>query len=228
VADVLTAEELTAEVHRRLLRRYDVGVWHWRDDTPPLAICLGAILVQHTAWTNVERALTNLGARSLEEIAALPENELAALIRPAGTPLPKARRLRAFAALVLDHGGFAALFALPEDELRLRLLATHGIGPETADVILLYAARKPAVVHDAYTARLYHRLGAGPQRDSYAAWRAWLDTALPNDAPYRRADHAAIVLHCKTTCRSRPHCEVCPLLDLCDFGRAREPSLPSR
>ncbi len=217
----LPTEQLTAEVHRRLLAHYDVDIWHWRDDTPPLDICLGAILVQHTAWTNVERALVQLDGLSIADIAALPDDELAARIRPAGTPLPKTRRLKAFAALVLDHGGFDALFALPETELRTKLLATYGIGPETADAILLYAARKAVVVHDAYTARLYRRIGAGPQRDSYAAWREWLDVALPDDGAYRRTDHAAIVLHCKTTCRSRPRCEICPLLDLCDFGRTR-------
>ena len=218
---VLSPRQLAAEVHRRLLDRYDVAVWHWQEDTPALSICLGAILVQHTAWTNVEKALANLEGISIEQIAALSEDELAAQIRPAGMPLTKARRLQAFAGLVLAHGGFEALWRLPQVELRAELLATNGIGPETADAILLYAARLPVVVHDAYTARLFRRLGAGPQRDSYPAWRQWLDESLPDDAAYRRADHAAIVLHCKTTCRPRPHCAACPLLDLCDFGQSR-------
>ncbi len=146
--------------------------------------------------------------------------ELAALVRPSGTPSIKARRLRAFAELVMRHGGFESLFALPAAELRTLLLATHGIGPETADVIALYAARQPVVVHDAYTARLNRRIGMGPERDGYEAWRAWLDARLPPDLDYRRRDHAAIVVHCKETCRVKPRCEVCPVADLCEYNKA--------
>jgi endonuclease-3 related protein len=168
----------------------------------------------------VEKALARLreaGIDRIETLGALPEEALAELVRPAGTPMVKARRLQAFAALVLGHGGFDSLFALPSEELRRALLATPGIGPETADVMMLYGARLPAVVHDAYTARLMRRLGYGPQGDHYDTWRAWLDELLPGDAAYRRAHHAAITVHCKELCRVRPHCERCPLRDLCSF-----------
>ena len=211
-------------VHERLLAHYDIDRWHWRNDTPPLDICLGAILVQHTAWTNVGKALDNLRAAgfwSVEAIAKASPEELTALVRPSGTPTIKARRLHAFAELVLNHGGFEALFALPAAERRKLLLTTHGIGPETADVIALYAARQPVIVHDAYTARLNRRIGIGPERDGYEAWRTWLDARLPADLDYRRRDHAAIVVHCKETCRVKPRCEVCPLADLCEFNKAR-------
>ena len=210
------------EVYDRLCARYDLDRWHWQDATPPLDVCLGAILVQHTAWTNVESALACLraaGVFSLDAVAALRLDELAALIRPVGTPATKAHRLRAFVALVAAHGGFDALLALPAAELRETLLATHGIGPETADVILLYAARYPVIVHDAYTARLLRRLGLGPERNAYAAWQAWLDARLPVEGRLRRRYHAAIVVHCKETCRVRPVCGRCPLLDLCPFGQ---------
>jgi endonuclease-3 related protein len=133
-------------------------------------------------------------------------------------PLTKARRLRAFADLVLAHGGFEGLFSFPTPELRPLLLSTPGIGPETADVILLYGARQPAVVHDAYTLRLFRRLGLGVEGSRYEDWRAWLDSRLPADATYRRRHHAAIVVHCKETCRVRPKCSVCPLLPLCPTG----------
>jgi endonuclease-3 related protein len=214
---------LALDVHRRLLGHYDIDRWHWRDETPPLDICIGAILVQHTAWGNVEKALENL--RKLphltpEALLALHEDELALLVRPAGTPLTKARRLQVFARLVVDHGGFQKLFAMNPAELRRLLLATSGIGPETADVILLYGARLPVVIHDAYTARLYRRLGAGPDANRYEDWRVWLDTTLPPDLRYRMQDHASIVVHCKELCRVRPKCSGCPLLQICPYGQS--------
>jgi endonuclease-3 related protein len=216
----MTTQDALLDVHARLAAHYDLDRWHWRDDSTPYEICLGSILVQHTAWTNVEKALANLyaaGIDSIEKLAGLPDEELAALVRPSGTPAVKARRLHAFAALVLSYGGFEGLFALPVDELRRVLLATPGIGPETADVMLLYAARLPAIVHDAYTARLLRRLGYGPVGERYDTWRAWLDGLLPADAAYRRMHHAAIVVHCKELCRVRPKCGLCPLRDVCKY-----------
>jgi endonuclease-3 related protein len=217
------AGSLLRDVHERLLAHYDVDRWHWREESTPTDICLGAILVQHTSWTNVEKALANLrdaGAASFEALAALTEDEVAALVRPSGTPTVKARRLKVFADLVLAHGGFEDLFALSTPELRSLLLATYGIGPETADVILLYAVKRSVIVHDAYTARLCRRLGLGPESDGYDAWRGWLDDRLPDDVAFRGRSHAAIVLHCKETCRVKPRCEGCPLREVCAFAAA--------
>jgi endonuclease III related protein len=215
-----TADQLR-DVHERLAAYYDLDRWHWRDESTAYEICLGSILVQHTAWTNVEKALANLraaGIDSIEKLASLAADELAALVRPSGTPTVKARRLHAFAELVLSYGGFGALFALPPDKLRHVLLATPGIGPETADVIMLYAARLPAVVHDAYTARLMRRLGLGPDgAERYDTWRTWLDGLLPVDAKYRGRHHAAIVVHCKELCRVKPKCALCPLQSVCTY-----------
>jgi len=214
---------LLADVHQRLAGHYELERWHWKETgTLPLDVCLGAILVQHTAWGNVEKALTNLraaGMDSIEALEAISDEELALLVRPAGTPMPKARRIKALVGLVLAHGGFDALFAVPADELRSTLLATYGIGPETADVILLYGARQPAIVHDAYTARLMRRLGVGPDRDAYMVWRNWLDERLPPDGAYRRAHRAAIVVHCKELCRVKPKCVGCPLLEVCQYAQ---------
>jgi endonuclease-3 related protein len=214
------ARDLLLEAHERLLAHYDVDRWHWQEDSSAFDICLGAILVQHTSWTNVEKALLNLrqaAADSLEALRALSEDDLAALVRPCGTPGVKARRLKVFVDLVLSQGGFGGLFLIATAELRALLLSTNGIGPETADVILLYAARRPVIVHDAYTARLCRRLGLGPERDGYDAWRVWLDEHLPDDLDFRRRSHAAIVIHCKETCRVKPRCNVCPLRDVCGF-----------
>jgi len=208
----------------RLVEHYDIDRWHWRDDTPAFDVCVGAVLVQHTAWSNVEKALAALRAAGVSDVEALSrisEAELAGLIRPAGTPAVKARRLKALAALVRQYGGFEPLFRLPESELRALLLSTHGIGPETADVILLYAARHAAVVHDAYTARLCRRLGVGPERNSYEEWRRWLRERLPLDLSYRWRAHATIVVHCKERCRAKPRCHGCPALDLCAYAAAR-------
>jgi endonuclease-3 related protein len=120
----------------------------------------------------------------------------------------------------MSRGGFEGLFALTTLELRALLLSTDGIGPETADVILLYAAKRPVIVHDAYTARLCRRLGLGPDRDGYDAWQTWLDERLPDELTFRGRSHAAIVLHCKETCRVKPRCEACPLRDVCEFAEA--------
>jgi len=217
----VSPQGLLLEAHERLLAHYDVDRWHWQEDSTATDICLGAILVQHTSWTNVEKALANLrgaGAASFEAIAALSEDELAVLVRPCGTPSVKARRLKVFAELVLSHGGFEGLFSLRTEELRALLLGTYGIGPETADVILLYAARRPVIVHDAYTARVCRRLGLGPQANGYEVWRTWLDERLPGELDFRRRSHAAIVIHCKETCRVKPRCRVCPLRDVCSYG----------
>jgi endonuclease-3 related protein len=207
----------------RLAAHYDLDRWHWQPETPPLAVCLGAILVQHTTWRSVEVVLDRLRAAdafSLPAIAGLDPGRLADLVRPAGLPATRARRLQAFAGLAAAAGGIEALLALPLDELRARLLATPGIGPETADVILLFAARQPVFVHDAYAARLCRRLGLGPAADSYAAWQRWFEAVLPRDLRLCQRLRAAIVCHCKETCRAQPACRRCPLLDVCPYGQA--------
>jgi endonuclease-3 related protein len=213
---------LLLEAFGRLREHYDLDRWHWQESTPAFDICAGAILVQHTAWTNVEKALANLrdaGAFSIEGIARLDDEALAALVRPAGFPRTKARRLKAFASLALDCGSLDALLRLPASELRALLLSTDGIGPETADVILLYAAKRLVSVHDAYTQRLLRRLGVGPERDGYAVWASWLGDHLPRDVGFHQRFHAAVVVHCKETCRARPRCSACPLLGVCAYGR---------
>ena len=118
------------DILARLDAAYDFDGWHWQPDTSPEYICIAAILVQHTAWENVERAIERLraaGACSLEAVLRRSEEELAGLLRPAGMPLTKARRLRALALLAEAGGGLGRLLALPRDELRERLLDTHGI-----------------------------------------------------------------------------------------------------
>jgi endonuclease-3 related protein len=218
-----TEQAAVLEVFRRLESAYDIDRWHWQESTPALDICLGAILVQHTSWSNVEKALVNLraaDAMSIDTLNQVELDELAALVRPVGTPLTKASRLKTFAALAIEAGDLEALLSRPLTELRPMLLATRGIGPETADVICLYAAKQPALVHDAYTERLFRRLGFGPAGNRYTDWQEWQASVLPAEVRFYQRFHAAIVVHCKETCRVQPRCERCPVQDLCAYAVA--------
>ena len=153
--------------HAGLRRAYELmrerfGHQHWWPGETPFEVCVGAILTQNTAWTNVERAIANLkSARVLEpgKLFAMPEAKLAELIRPAGYFNVKARRLRSFLrVLVGEFGGdLEKLFAGETSVVRERLLAIHGVGPETADSMLLYAGGHSSFVIDAYTKRIFQR-----------------------------------------------------------------------
>lgn len=201
--------------------------WHWWPDGDPFEVAVGAILVQNTAWTNVERALERLraaGALSPEAMSSLSQEGLEELVRPSGQYRTKARKLRAFLGLVESAGTLEALLSLDGTALRERLLATWGIGPETADAIVLYAARRPAFVIDAYTQRLFGRLGLGPgEGAAYDCWQSYFTSALARDRDLWARYHALIVLHCKHLCRKRrPRCGDCALRTECTFAGAGE------
>lgn len=214
-------------IYTGLEKMYGGRTWHWMPDyvRGPMDVMAGAVLVQHTTWVNAERALGVLraaGALDARALAAMPEGEIAALVRVSGTPAVKAKRLRALAQTIEAGGGPDAMLALPVERLRALLLATHGIGPETADAIALYASGRRVFVVDAYTRRLFRRIGAGPREDSYGAWQRWFEDALPSaDAALFQRYHAWIVLHSKEVCRAKPRCRLCPLRACCDTG-ARE------
>lgn len=214
------------EVYRDLEQAYAGQTWHWMPDaiSGPFDIIAGAVLVQHTTWTNAERALDTLraaGALDADALVRMHDHQIAALVRVSGTPSIKARRLRAVAGTITRAGGLDALLALPHPELRATLLATHGIGPETADAIALYAAGKPTFVIDNYTKRLFRRLALGPERDGYDAWQRWFHDAIPGDVALYRNYHAYIVLHGKALCRPVPRCVSCPLRPGCPEGLRR-------
>lgn len=199
--------------------------WHWTPETDPFEVAVGAILVQHTNWTNAERAVDRLrdaGVLDSVPLAELPDEAIEELIRSSGQYRTKARKLRAFLGLIAQHGSLEALLARPLEALRAELLATWGIGEETADAIALYAAGQPAVIVDAYTRRLFSRLGLGPPADdSYAAWQAYLAAELPSDAPALARFHALVVLHAKRLCLARrPRCGDCDLAPRCVFALA--------
>ena len=199
--------------------------WHWYPEhiQSPLDVIAGAVLVQHTTWQNAERALEALraaGALDERALLAIEESRLQALIRVSGTPAVKAKRLRAVASMLVDGGGLAKFLELSAAEMRARLLATHGIGEESADAILLYAAGHRAFVIDAYTRRLFGRLGLGPAVNApYVAWQRYFDDAVSAlDVDGYRRYHAYIVLHGKQICRPQPRCDACPLLAMCPSG----------
>ena len=221
----------TAEAERKALlaiysRLYDAyGSQEWWPGDSPFEVIAGAILTQSAAWANVEKALANLKAANAlfpEGIAALPEAELAQLIRPSGYFNAKARKLKALVHLLNERfaGDLDRMLATPVNELRPALLAAHGIGPETADSILLYAAAQPVFVIDAYTRRTFLRLGLLPQADNYEGWQRLFMGALPADATLFNEYHALIVRHGKDVCRKQPLCGGCALASICPVGTA--------
>lgn len=167
-------------------RLYDCwGPQFWWPGETPLEISVGAILTQNTAWTNVEKAIENLkkaDVLELERLIQLPETQLADYIRPSGFFKIKARRLRAFLLFVKkEHGSLNNLFKLSTAALRDRLLDVHGIGPETADSILLYAAERPVFVVDAYTRRMLSRHGWLGEKVPYDDVARLFTANLPSD-----------------------------------------------
>lgn len=215
------------DVARALDQMHGWRQWHWWPDADPFEVIVGAILVQNTAWANVERALDRLrDAHALQpaRMAALSQEELEELVRPSGQYRQKAKKLRTFLALIDAQGGLAPLLALPQDELRATLLATWGIGKETADCVVLYAARQPAWIIDAYLIRLFSRLGIGPVGStSYDAWQSFVLENLPVDRDMWARFRAEIVLHCKFLCRKRaPKCADCLLFERCPGSPLRE------
>lgn len=196
------------------------GPGGWWPGAHAFEVCVGAILVQNTSWTNVEKALLALRAEDLLSFEALhrvPEPRLAALLRPAGTYNVKARRLRAFLDFLGEHYGGRPEAMSGEDaaQVRRKLLGVPGIGRETADSIALYAAGLPLFVVDAYTRRVFSRLGLLKGDEDYDQIQRLFMDALPREAALYNDYHAQIVLLAKDVCRKRPLCERCPLAETC-------------
>lgn len=204
------------------------GPQHWWPADTATEVVIGAILTQNTAWPNVEKAITSMKRAScldLGRIRRMDDEELAAVIRSAGTYRSKARRLKDFAEwlFTVHDGDLAGALAGDLAQVRQELLGIRGIGPETADAILLYAAHHPSFVVDAYTKRIlrrHHLIDAGGQgrvggqsgvAGSYEAVKSYFEEALPADAALFNEYHALLVELGKRHCRSRAICEGCPL-----------------
>ena len=199
------------------------GPQHWWPGDTPFEIMVGAVLTQNTAWTNVEKAIANLVAHdklSPEEIIAAHNDHLANWLRPSGYFNVKAERLKNFCRWYVEAGGFNALSKHDTATLRDSLLTINGVGPETADDILLYAFDRPVFVIDAYTRRLFSRLGLIAGDEAYEDLRLACEDRLGSDAGLYNEFHALIVFHAKTVCRVRPLCGNCLLREFCPAGRA--------
>jgi endonuclease-3 related protein len=197
-----------------------LGPMHWWPAQTPFEVIVGAILTQSTAWGNVERAIANLrSAQVLTPSAMLRIStpRLAALVRPSGYFRQKAKKLKAFVRFlhVECAGSLKRMFLTPTLELRDQLLSIHGIGPETADSILLYAGNHPVFVVDAYTHRILGRHGITNGKPDYEKVRTLIETSIPSKPEFFNEFHALIVNTGKNWCRkSAPRCEECPLRSL--------------
>jgi endonuclease III related protein len=208
-----------------LMRYYEamsvaLGPMRWWPARTPFEVIVGAILTQSTAWGNVERAIANLRQAGLLTPAAMlrvPTPRLAALVRPSGYFRQKTKKLKAFVRFLQDRygGSLKRMFRTPTLELRERLLSVHGIGPETADSILLYAGNHPVFVVDDYTHRIFGRHGITDGKPDYEKVRAFIETSIPPQPELFNEFHALIVNTGKNWCRkSAPRCEECPLRSL--------------
>jgi endonuclease-3 related protein len=193
------------------------GEQHWWPGRTPFEVIVGAILVQNTSWVNSARAIANLRQAKLLTPSAMekvPQPKLARLIRSSGYFRQKARKLKSFVKFLRKehHGSLTAMFHTPTAKLRGQLLSVHGIGPETADSILLYAGNHPVFVVDAYTRRILQRHGLATGKESYEGVRGLFEKSLPNDPQLFNEFHALIVRTGKNHCRSRaPLCSQCAL-----------------
>ncbi len=202
------------EIYHKLYRAF--GPQHWWPGDSPFEVAVGAILTQNTNWVNVEKAVENLkremvfNAKSIHE---LKTEKLASFIKPAGYFNVKAKRLKAFIHFLMNdyHGSMNRMKREKVDTLRTKLLHVHGIGPETADSILLYALDKPVFVIDAYTKRSLSRHNLIRYDESYERVQDLFHATLKRDTELFNEYHALFVRLGKTFCRNKPMCDRCPL-----------------
>ncbi|HEX3036094.1 MAG TPA: endonuclease III domain-containing protein [Thermodesulfobacteriota bacterium] len=210
----MTKSERIKGLYNALYKRYGSQGW-WPAETE-LECILGAILTQNTAWKNVEIALSNLkkeGLISIEKLALIPAPSLAEFIRPSGYFNQKAVKIKNFIHFLIQNynGSLQKMFEEDAKTLREKLLSIKGIGPETADSILLYAGKKPIFVVDAYTYRVLSRHGLLPDETTYQEIQELLTESLPEDTQLFNEYHALLVKLGKEHCRKNPVCEGCPL-----------------
>ncbi len=208
-----TAQRLEG-MFTKLLNHF--GPQHWWPGETELEVIAGAVLTQNTNWKNVEKAILNLKERGLlspDRLNALSVSELAQLIRPVGYYNIKAKRLKNLIDFLREcyELDLTRLLNKETDTLRQELLSVNGIGPETADSILLYAAQRPVFVVDAYTHRILKRHGMTDEQTDYHELQSLFMDHLPEDTSLFNELHALIVKTGKEYCRRKPLCHLCPL-----------------
>lgn len=206
-------------IYQALLAIYGRQQW-WPADSA-FEVMLGAILTQNTLWSNVEKALVLLKQRiSLDPKAllSLSSTDLESCLKPSGYFRIKTQRLKNYCRWYLAQGGYAGLDQLPTSELRESLLKVQGIGPETADDIVLYAFHRPVFIIDAYTRRLLQRLNLIQGQENYEYCRQLFEASLPKSVDLYKQYHALIVMHAKQRCRkAKPICLACCLSAVCAY-----------
>jgi endonuclease-3 related protein len=205
------------EIYERLFQAF--GPRHWWPGETPFEVMVGAILTQNTSWINVEKAIRRLkeeGHLTAAAIHRLKRSELASLIRSSGTYRIKADRLKTFTTFLFERygGKISRMKKGPARTLRVRLLEVKGIGPETADSILLYALGKPIFVVDAYTKRILSRHGIVSEKASYEEIQQLFMDHLPVEERLFNEYHALLVYLGKRICQKVPKCDICPLKDV--------------
>jgi len=226
----------TGETLLRYYQAMEGRLWpmKWWPARTPFEVIVGAILTQNTAWGNVKRAIANLRRARLLSFGALErvsQAKLARLVRSSGYFRQKAKKLKAFVKFLRKESGgsLARVFRVPTVELRQKLLAVHGIGPETADSILLYAGGHAVFVVDAYTKRILERHGLVSEKASYEEVRELFERNLPRNAGLWNEYHALLVNVGKNWCRKRePKCEECPLGAYLPGGKRQDFSPPTK
>jgi endonuclease-3 related protein len=218
--DDIVINQKLLEIYHRLFAHY--GPQHWWPAETPFEVIVGAILTQSTAWSNVEKAIANLRtakALSPPALDSLPIDKLSTLVYPAGYYNVKAMRLKSFVHWLGQRYNHSLDRLCHEDvdSLRQGLLSVAGIGEETADSIILYAAGKPVFVIDAYTRHILKRIGLAPNANSYHDFQALFMRNLTHDAQLFNEYHALLVRLGKDVCRRRPLCPQCCLNDLCQY-----------
>lgn len=207
------------ELYEALKDIYGEQPW-WPADSA-FEVVVGAVLTQNAAWSNVETAIERMKTAGLMSLPALLDTDhdtLAEVIRPSGYYNIKARRLRNLCLFLSAEGGLDAFAANDLAFQREALLKVNGVGPETADDILLYALDQPVFVIDAYTRRLLQRYGLARGDESYEELRSGFEQALDTDVYLFQQYHALIVMHAKAVCRKAPQCGNCSLAGSCQTG----------
>ncbi len=214
----IKTKDVLKDVYNRLLDYY--GPQHWWPADDPFEMMVGAVLTQNTSWGNVEKAIKKLKEKGLlcpDKIRTTPLEVVEEAVRSSGYYKNKAIKLKRLAQFLDENfnDDLEAMSAKDPWELRADLLSVWGIGPETADSIVLYAAGLPVLVVDAYTKRMLSRLGICDEKIDYAACQAIFMDNLPGDAALFNEFHGLIVRHSKDTCKKTPVCLSCPLLEIC-------------